>query len=195
MTTISNRAVTSLALVLIAGPALAGPIELQIGGSDLDIAGFGFGDYSYDDNSMGSPVLLDEGDDLVFNFGFVDVSSFALATGFAELTIQLLSPTTPSGDVSEIGWFAIGAAFDSGLASVDWGAPVSFGYSYGGASGGILSLNMFDIDGLYEDGFNLWGRITNVKSPTAVSEPGLLLLLGSGLLTAAALRRRNARRS
>lgn len=179
----------TVALLLAAAQASAGPIEVRIGGSDLDVAGFGFGDYSYTDNSMGSAVLLDEGDSFAFNFGFVDVSNFALAGGLAELTVYLLTPT-PDGDVDDLGWFAIGAWFDSGHVGVDWGDPIAFGYSLGGASGGLLSLNMFDIHGDYRDGFDLWGNITHVRSPVAVAEPGLLLLLGSGLLAVAGLRRR-----
>jgi hypothetical protein len=38
--------------------------------------------------------------------------------------------------------------------------------------------------------FDLIGTIKNVKSPTPVAEPGLLLLLGGGLLAVARMRRR-----
>lgn len=186
------RVSACVALLGLAASASASPILFQIGGSELDIVGLGFGDYEYHANS--GSLLLDEGESQPFDFGFVDVSAFAGGGGLAQLTVQLLSPTVDGG-VASIGAFGIAAAFDFGTVGIEWFGPATVSYSWGGLSGGSLSVDMFDVAGFYHDGFTLSGRITNVRAPVAVSEPGILLLLGSGLLATALVRRRASRRT
>src|SRR4030095_1987157 len=87
-----------------------------------------------------------------------------------------------------------------GFASVDWGAPQTFAYSYGGLTGGSFELDMSNVNKFFVGGFDLKGRITNVTSPyiatitstptTAVQEPATLALLGAGLLALGLFRRR-----
>ncbi len=182
----------ALGFLALAGTAAAAPIPFQITGSDLNVV---FDDESggigaYLDESMDAPAYLDEGESFNFNFG--TVLSAAFGSGIAELVVHLATPA-PEGVVSDQGEFSVFSLFIFTLADLDWGGPVQFGYSYAGLGGGVLALSLRDFEGIVGGGLALNGTITNVKSPdtpVSVPEPGILLLLGSGLLATAATRRR-----
>lgn len=189
--------IAAAALLVIAGGASAAPIQVEIEGSDLDADGLFAGDFIYTDNS-GSDSL-DSGESFNFNFGHVDVSDGCFlflgcipSGGFGAftLTVDLASPEL-ADILDDVSLFAFASESNDGVIGLTWGDSVDIGYSYAGNSGGILRLDMFDILEIpFENGFDLWGRITNVQSPTAVPEPSILLLLGAGLLAAGAVRRR-----
>jgi hypothetical protein len=196
MNKVFARITAALGFLALAGTAAATPIPFQITGSDLNVVfeeGGAIGQYL--DESMDIPEYLDEGESFNFNFG--TVWSAALGSGIAELVVNLATPT-PEGVVSDQGDFSIFSVFIFTLADLDWGAPVQFGYTYGGLGGGILALNLWDFEGVTGGGLELNGTITNVKSPDTpvpVPEPGILLLLGSGLLATAGMRLRTAART
>lgn len=184
-----------LALTAIAGRASAVPIPFQIGGSTLEVSADGIGEYTYTDNSMGSPVSLEEGSSHYFNFGHVYIP-FAIAEGTAKLTVQLLSPTS-DGTVEQLGGFEIFGLIFGGWLSLDWNGASLVNYSWDGYTGGLLSLRLDDYSWFYgRGGFDITGRIKNEQSPTVetptvqVQEPGVLLLLGSALLGFAVFGRR-----
>jgi len=65
--------------------------------------------------------------------------------------------------------------------------PLSYGYN--GMSGGLLTLNLFDIPLEKRKGlFTISGTITNNASPTPIPAP--VLLLGTGLIGLAGFRRK-----
>lgn len=179
-------AILAAAFLAFAGQASAGPIPFQITGSDLDVtfdSGSGIG-LNFD-NSMDTPEYLDEGESFDFTFGTIFAA--ALGTGTGQLSIDFATPST-SG-VGDEGEFSIFSFFFITLANIEWGDPVEFLYTYGGGTG-LLSLDMHDFEGITGP-LQLTGTVTNVRSPVvAVPEPGMLLLLGGGLLSIAAVRRR-----
>lgn len=188
-------AIAAATLLAIAGPASAVPIPFFVSGSELQGEfdnGFGFG--AYTSYSMPGPQDLDEGQSFEFDFGHVIAGGFG--SGWLKLIVHLSTPTA-DGPVTDLGVFEVFGFFLT-IANVDWGNPVYYSYSYGGASGGLLSLNMYDLDHSFGVRQTLTGRITNTQSPIApiaVPEPGVLLLLGGGLLAFATLRGRRQRRT
>ena len=185
-------AVGAATLLAIAGPASAVPIPFFVSGSELSGQfdnGDGFGIYT--NYSMPAPHELDDGQSFEFNFG--SVIAGGAGSGWLELVVHLSSPT-PDGTVADFGAFQV-FGFILTLANIDWGMPVYYNYSYGGASGGLLSLNMYDLDHSFGFKQTLTGKITNKRSPTPVPEPGALLLLGGGLLAFATVRGRREKRT
>lgn len=214
-------AALATAVTLLGLSSQASAVPIQITGSDLEVAGLGVGDYTY--SSYAGVFDLAEGEYLDFKFGHVDVLDqedgcwflvsydCASGVGVLALTIELSSPIL-DGIFGNLALFGITSQGNEGQVRIEWGGPTYFSYSYGGFSGGLLSLHMEDLGGglfdweYFDGGIDLWGRISNIQAPgssgdwspsppVAVSEPGILLLLGSGLLAAAALRRRSAPRA
>lgn len=185
-------AIAAAALLAIAGPASAVPIPFFVSGSELSgefDTGDGFGIYtSY---SMPAPHELDEGQSFEFDFG--SVIAAGAGSGWLELIVHLSSPT-PDGTIADLGAFHV-FGFILTLANIDWGPPVYYDYSYGGSSGGLLSLNMYDLNNSVGVHQTLRGKVTNELSPTPVPEPGVLLLLGGGLVAFATIRGRREKHS
>jgi len=181
------------------GNAMA--IPFQIGAnSSLDFSALALASYSYTSPAAG-PFLLDEGKSTgplnLFKINFSGV-----AAGYVSATIDLVSPT---GDftLNDTGFFVAADIFLGQYADVKWGAPIELGYSYGGNTGGILSLDLADIHitsfGKGTKSINITGSITNVKDALApvqepgtapIPEPGTMLLFGTGLIGLAAVGRR-----
>jgi hypothetical protein len=185
-------AVAAAFLFAMAAPASAVPIPFFVSGSEFYGEfdnGLGFG--AYTSYSMPAPHELDEGQSFTFDFGHVIAGG--IGSGWLELVVHLATPT-PDGTVNALGAFKVFGLFLT-VASVDWEAPTYYAYSYGGASGGQFSLKMYDLNHSFGVKQVLTGKITNKKSPTAVPEPGILLLLGSGLLAFATVRARQEKRS
>ena len=182
-----------LVLLFAVGNAGAVPIPFQVGtGGTLN------------ENVTSGPGILGTWEALgtgVFNLeegetsGTIDFFKiwvpFAAAEGTLEASIELISPY-PTGDVSNQGTFSVWSVLIISGGSVTWDGPVSVPYNYDGMSDGLLTLNLFDFSIKKQWGscFTISGTITNDTSPTPTPIPGAFLLLGTGLVGLAGIRRK-----
>jgi hypothetical protein len=136
------------------------------------------------------PFYLEEGESTPEIDFFKVWLPLSYAEGTVDAHIELLSPT-PLADVNDSGDFEVWSFF--GLISggwLHWGDPVQVPYQYNGLGGGLLTLDLIDIDIQKQLGscFTISGTIRNDQNP--VPEPATMLLLGTGLASLAGFGRK-----
>ena len=192
VTVMKKTVLCALAVLLVSfGSAGAVPIQFQVGtnGSLVENVTSGPGILGIWE-ALGTGVFdLEEGETSDPIDFFKLWMPFADAEGTVEATIELLSPT-PFGNVSNQGAFSVWSIVIFSGGSAAWDSPAPVSYSYNGMSGGLLTLNLFDIPDMAQFGscYTISGTITNNTSPTPIPAP--LVLLGTGLVGLAGFRRK-----
>lgn len=186
-----NKRSLILAVLAYCAASAANAIPFNIASTNLDVdvaLGGGLG-FQFTPNT-GFVGDLGEGESKSFNFGRVYVP-LAAATGAASLTVEFATPETESSAVST-GAFKLISLILFSVGDLIWGDPIQIDYSYAGLTGGKLQIAMSNISGKsLGTSWDLWGKITNIKSPgIAVPEPAGLVLMSCGLIALALVRRK-----
>jgi len=171
--------VSILFTIVVAGTAAAIPFQVKDSSLSVDWnEGGGIVSYS---NSMSSPVNLEQGQSTTFTFGQI-FFPLAWGNGTADLSIEFSTPHF-SNPVRDEGNFKVWSFFFISGGDLKFGDPVSFAYSYDGATGGIMTLDLENLSGFQLGSWaNITGIITNTASSWPVTEPSTMLLLGASLL-------------
>ena len=180
---------TALAIslgLLFSGTAHAIPVPFEWTGSSIEANG-AVALTSYSPNAGSTLPPLDYGESQEgINFG--DVSVFlGIGEGTLSLSVDFITPESTTGTVT--GPYTVYSAFF--FSGGTWtGGSTDFAYDYLGYTGmARLTLNPIDIPIQHGYEFSFIGSITNLGT-VPLSEPGTLGLLGFGLVTVAAIRRK-----
>ena len=172
--------------LLFSGTAHAIPIPFEWTGGSIEATG-AFALASYSPNA-GSTSLLDYGESQGgINFGVVSVF-LGVGAGALSVAVDFITPVSTTETVT--GPYTVYSAFF--FSGGTWtGGSTDFAYNYMGNSG-MARLTMTPIDVTPKQSgnqFSFFGSITNLGT-VPLSEPGTLGLLGFGLVTVAAIRRK-----
>ncbi len=179
---------TALAIglgLLFSGTAHAIPVPFAWTGGSIDATGaLALATYS---PNAGSTSDLDYGESQGgINFGVVSVF-LGVGAGALSVALDFINPISTTEAVT--GPYTVWSAFY--YSGGTWtGGSTDFAYDYMGNTGmARLTLNPIDIPIQHGYQFSFLGSITNLGT-VPLSEPGTLGLLGFGLVTVAAIRRK-----
>jgi hypothetical protein len=194
-----KKSLTILCVVLlfcITGVSIAGATPFEISGGSLLVDwDWGSGSVSYIPTS--TALELNPGDSASVTYGRLYVP-FAAGWGTATFTVNFSRPV-PLEPVSDDAAFSVLALWLFSAGSLDFGDPTTFGYSYDGSSGGLMTLAFNDVRGIQLGTWvDITGTIKNTQDPgslTPVPEPASMLLFGAGLVVWATMGRKKLRRA